>query len=150
MEARTLRLQTPAGTLAVPVELERRAACGEHPYARSASLPAGECPVRRGLEHGKALIALAKALPEGYALRCCLSCRHGNFCPCGDGDDELFCLSDIRPQGKADVFFPTSDDTEREKRRRNRFFSARTTRRRRKDISRTAVFSTKCAGVEKP
>ena len=34
MEARTLRLQTPAGTLAVPVELERRAACGDHPYAR--------------------------------------------------------------------------------------------------------------------
>ena len=122
MEARTLRLQTPAGTLAVPVELERRAACGEHPYARVRFCLQGNALCGEGWNMEKALIALAKALPEGYALRCCLSCRHGNFCPCGDGDDELFCLSDIRPQGKADVFFPTSDDTEREKRRRSLFF----------------------------
>jgi hypothetical protein len=67
------------------------------------------------------LYRLAKMLPEGWTLRCCLSCRHGNFCPVGDADNEIFCVSDFEPKQKSDLFDVTEDENECMKRSRNLF-----------------------------
>lgn len=68
-----------------------------------------------------ALYDLAKQLPRGCTLRCCLSCRHGHFCPAGDADNELFCVTDFEPKEKSDLYHVTEDALERAKRSRHLF-----------------------------
>ncbi|MBR6668407.1 MAG: hypothetical protein IKL25_08625 [Clostridia bacterium] len=68
-----------------------------------------------------ALYDLAKHLPQGCRLRCCLSCRHGHFCPVGDADNELFCVTDFEPKEKSDLYHVTEDAAERAKRSRSLF-----------------------------
>lgn len=46
---------------------------------------------------------LQKSLPSNINLECCQSCRHGNFCPYGDSDNEIFCFKDIVINSKHDV-----------------------------------------------
>jgi hypothetical protein len=46
---------------------------------------------------------LQKSLPEGVKIKCCLSCRHGNFCPYGNKNDEIYCLKNDSPKNKLDV-----------------------------------------------
>jgi len=50
-----------------------------------------------------AVIALQKALPGNMSIACCQSCRHGNFCPFGDQEDEIFCFKDTQFHNKYDV-----------------------------------------------
>ena len=61
---------------------------------------------------------LQKQLPEGVSLKCCLTCRHGNLCPVGNGVNEVFCTKDVLITQKSDLYFYTDDDREREKRAR--------------------------------
>lgn len=68
-----------------------------------------------------ALYDLANRLPEGCTLRCCLSCRHGHFCPVGDEDNELFCVTDFEPRRKSDLYHVTEDEQERAARSRTLF-----------------------------
>lgn len=68
-----------------------------------------------------ALYDLAKHLPQGCTLHCCLSCRHGHFCPVGDADNELFCVADFVPKEKSDLYHVTEDEAERAQRSRNLF-----------------------------
>lgn len=68
-----------------------------------------------------ALKRLAEQLPEGCRLRCCLSCRHGHFCPVGDADNKLFCVTDFEPQQKSDLYHVTEDEQERARRSRSLF-----------------------------
>lgn len=37
---------------------------------------------------------LQKELPNNIGIACCQSCRHGNFNPFGDLENEIFCLKD--------------------------------------------------------
>ncbi len=67
------------------------------------------------------LYRLAKMLPTGATLKSCISCRYGNFCPIGDYDNELFCVSDFEPKQKSDLYDVTEEQSEREKRSRNLF-----------------------------
>lgn len=53
----------------------------------------------------KALLNLADKLPQEIKIKSCLTCRHGNFCPFGSNDNEIFCAADIRPQKKTDLDF---------------------------------------------
>jgi hypothetical protein len=46
---------------------------------------------------------LQNALPDNIRIACCQSCRHGNFNPFGDLENEVFCLSDMNPCNKDDV-----------------------------------------------
>lgn len=62
---------------------------------------------------------LQKHLPPGVALKCCLTCRHGNLCPVGNNIDELFCTEDVSITQKNDLYFYTEDNAQREKRRRS-------------------------------
>ena len=49
------------------------------------------------------IIDLQKRLPESVVLACCQTCQHGNFCPFGDNEDEIFCLHGYSPESKGDV-----------------------------------------------
>jgi hypothetical protein len=51
----------------------------------------------------EAFSSLQKSLPEGVKIKCCLSCRHGNFCPYGNKNDEIYCLKNDSPKNKLDV-----------------------------------------------
>jgi len=61
---------------------------------------------------------LQKHLPEGVFLKCCLTCRHGNFCPGENKVNEVFCTKDasiVRKNAKqyfhlCDDFQPQSKD----------------------------------------
>ena len=66
----------------------------------------------------RAFAALQRLLPEHVYLQCCLTCRHGNFCPVGSDFNEIFCTKDLKISEKADLFFPTEDADERSRRQR--------------------------------
>lgn len=68
-----------------------------------------------------ALIQLAKRLPAGWRIKSCLSCRYGHFCPTGDCDNELFCVTDFEPKKPRDLWHVTEDHEERAKRSRTLF-----------------------------
>jgi len=74
--------------------------------------------------HGKdylwidAFADLQRQLPEGVSLKCCLTCRHGNLCPVGNGVNEVFCTKDVLITQKSDLYFYTEDDKERDNRSR--------------------------------
>ena len=50
-----------------------------------------------------AVIDLQKQLPQNIKIKCCQNFRHGNFCPYGNNDDEIFCLKNYNPVDKMDV-----------------------------------------------
>lgn len=63
-----------------------------------------------------AFAGLQKRLPEGVQLACCLTCRHGNLCPVGNAENEVFCTKDVVITQKSDLYFYTEDEGERRKR----------------------------------
>ena len=69
----------------------------------------------------KVLIALAKNLPAGVKIKSCISCRYGHFCPVGDNDNELLCITEFEPKNPRDLWDITENETEREKRCRTLF-----------------------------
>ncbi|MFS0862309.1 hypothetical protein [Fredinandcohnia sp. 179-A 10B2 NHS] len=46
---------------------------------------------------------LQKELPDNISIACCQSCRHGNFNPFGDLENEIFCLKDKTFLNRDDV-----------------------------------------------
>ena len=68
-----------------------------------------------------ALMQLAKRLPVGWRIKSCLSCRYGHFCPIGDCDNELFCVTDFEPKEPRDLWHVTENDEERAQRNRTLF-----------------------------
>ena len=60
-------------------------------------------------------------LPKGVTFKCCLSCRHGNFCPSGNAFNEIFCTKDVLIKQKSDLYFYTEDEHERKQRIRSYF-----------------------------
>ena len=46
---------------------------------------------------------LQKKLPNNMQIACCMTCRHGNMCPFGNGRNELFCTKDIVISQKWDM-----------------------------------------------
>ena len=71
----------------------------------------------------RALILLAKDLPENWCVKSCISCRHGHFCPVGNSDNELFCVTDFAPKERRDLWQVTENEKERKKRSRTLFDS---------------------------
>lgn len=61
---------------------------------------------------------LQRKLPESVLLRCCLTCRYGNFSPAENDMNEVFCTRDITITRKSDLLFYAEEDAEREKRAR--------------------------------
>jgi len=48
-----------------------------------------------------AFVALQRELPQDVKLACCMTCRHGNMCPCGG--EQVFCTKDIVIRSKQDM-----------------------------------------------
>ena len=69
----------------------------------------------------EALILLAKNLPQKWYIKSCISCRYGHFCPVGNYDNELFCVTDFEPKAPSDLWHVTEDDGERKSRSRTLF-----------------------------
>lgn len=42
-------------------------------------------------------------LPTDVKIACCMTCRHGNMCPYGNTENQLFCTKDIRITNKEDL-----------------------------------------------
>ena len=59
---------------------------------------------------------LQRKLPEGVFLKCCVTCAHGNHCPVGNVENEIFCTKDVLITQKSDLYFYTEDEEERAKR----------------------------------
>ncbi len=70
----------------------------------------------------KVLIKFAKSLPVGWSIRSCLSCRYGHFCPVGNYDNELFCVTEFEPKDKSDLYNVMENIHERKSRSRNLFY----------------------------
>ena len=67
------------------------------------------------------IILLAKELPKTWKIKSCLSCRFGHFCPVGNGDNELFCVTDFAPKEPRDLWHVTENEIERKNRSRTLF-----------------------------
>ena len=50
-----------------------------------------------------AFAALQNRLPQGIKLACCMTCRHGNMCPYGNRENQLFCTKDLVISSKEDM-----------------------------------------------
>ena len=50
-----------------------------------------------------AFAALQNRLPKGIKLACCMTCRHGNMCPYGNVENQLFCTKGLEITGKDDI-----------------------------------------------
>lgn len=50
-----------------------------------------------------AIIDLQKKLPDNIQIACCQTCKHGNYCPFGDQENQIFCLINYSPKNKGDV-----------------------------------------------
>ena len=116
-----LHIDSPAGRLMVPAVHKVVLREGKLLCATVTLRLNGTAYVGYGDNTEYALYDLAKQLPEGCMLRSCLSCRHGHFCPVGDADNELFCVTDFEPKEKSDLYHVTEDASERNKRSRNLF-----------------------------
>ena len=46
---------------------------------------------------------LQKNLPHNVKLACCMTCQHGNMCPCGNEENQLFCTKDASIASKDDM-----------------------------------------------
>ncbi len=51
-----------------------------------------------------AIADLQKQLPDGVVLKCCISCKHGNIYPCVNPPGDAFCLKQMVPKDKDDVW----------------------------------------------
>ena len=46
---------------------------------------------------------LQRKLPDGTSLACCMTCKHGNMCPYGNVENQLFCTKDALITSKHDM-----------------------------------------------
>ena len=46
---------------------------------------------------------LQRKLPHGIFLACCMTCRHGNMCPYGNKENQLYCTKDVKITSKDSV-----------------------------------------------
>ncbi len=59
---------------------------------------------------------LQSRLPHNIKIACCLTCRHGNMCPYGNSENQIFCTKDLLISSKDDMielFDKTDPFTER-------------------------------------
>ena len=54
---------------------------------------------------------LQSKLPHNIKLACCMTCRHGNMCPYGNKENQLFCTKDITIASKDDMIKLIDEDS---------------------------------------
>ena len=117
----TLAIRTPDGVIDVPIHHQVVNENDDHIQTTIIVTIEGREMCFTAETTEAALIDFAKALPIGWSIQSCLSCRYGNFCPVGNFDNELFCVTEFEPKEISDLWQVTEDDAERNKRSRNLF-----------------------------
>ena len=46
---------------------------------------------------------LQRKLPSAIRLACCMTCRHGNMCPYGNKENQLYCTKDVHITSKYSI-----------------------------------------------
>lgn len=117
----TLPISTPNGVINVPVQHKVVDENDENMWTFISVIIQGEGKRFDAETTEDVLIKLAKSLPSGWSIKSCLSCRYGHFCPVGNYDNELFCVTEFEPKEAGDLWHITEDAEERRKRSRNLF-----------------------------
>lgn len=114
-----LCLNTAGTEIVVPLTIYYHEECAANKAFVTVALEvSGRTFGGQGVHAEQAFADLAKQLPAQTYIKCCLTCRHGNFCPIGDQENELFCTQDAIITQKSDLYFYTEDEAERAKRSR--------------------------------
>ena len=117
----TLTISTPDGVIDVPIQ-HRVVNENDDNMQTTISVKIKGHEMRFVAETtNEVLIKLAKTLPSEWNIKSCLSCRYGHFCPVGNFDNELFCVTEFEPKEISDLWPVTEKEDERSKRRRNLF-----------------------------
>lgn len=116
-----LTIKTPEGMLIVPVYRKVVNENDEHMWTTMSVSIRGKEMSFDAETTAEVLFKFAKSLPDDWYIHTCLSCRYGHFCPIGNVDNELFCVTEFEPKRKSDLYFVTEDEDERSKRSRNFF-----------------------------
>ena len=118
----TLTLSTPGGVIDIPIQ-HRVVNENDDNMQITISFTIEGHEMRFDAETTEAaLIKFAKELPVGWSIKSCLSCRYGHFCPIGNADNELFCVTEFEPKEISDLWQVTEDCEERKQRSRNLFY----------------------------
>ncbi len=96
---RSITLKTPSGDLKTNIEIKET----NHHYQVSILYKKKLYQSRKEEYTEKAFAELQKKLPEGVSIKCCLTCAHGNLCPYGNIEYEIFCIKDHILQEKLDL-----------------------------------------------
>lgn len=116
-----LTINTPDGEINVPIQHKVVDENNENMWT-TISVSINEQEVSLEAETtAEVLIKLAKSLPSGWSMKSCLSCRYGHFCPTGNADNELFCVTEFEPKKISDLWHVTEDNEERRRRSRQLF-----------------------------
>lgn len=116
-----LLIETPKGIVELEIE---HIVISENEEDMSVTLSTeirGELRTYQTKTTEEALYLLAKDLPEKWNIKSCLSCRYGHFCPVGNWDNELFCVTEFEPKSPRDLWYVTEEDDERKNRSRTLF-----------------------------
>ena len=117
----SLSVKTPDGILMLPVHRKVVNENEEDMHTVISVKIQGNIMSFEGETTEDVLIKLAKSLPYDWNIHSCLSCRYGHFCPVGNADNELFCVTEFEPKEKSELFFVTEYEMERSKRSRTLF-----------------------------
>ena len=95
-------LQTPDGEVSVELWIESAdLMCAQVRMVYAGAEYKGRG--RIGSADAQYLANLQKQLPQGVYLKGCVSCRHGNVCPCGAADFEISCTKGSIVRHKGDL-----------------------------------------------
>ena len=117
----TLPINTPDGLINVSVQHRVVDENDENMWTTISVIIQGQEQCFDAETTEEVLIKLAKSLPSGWSIKTCLSCRYGHFCPVGNADNELFCVTEFEPKEIRDLWHVTEDEEERKQRSRNLF-----------------------------
>ncbi len=102
----TITLISPTCKIAVPVQIS-------YDDSEAAVNPTSEISLSYNnvLYHGNGtdflwtdtFADLQSKLPQDIKLACCITCRHGNMCPYGNKENQLFCTKDLTITCKEDM-----------------------------------------------
>ncbi len=94
----SLRVVTNGGEELLTVHVTANDENEDHPHRTlGVTLPSGEL-YGNGQNMAEALLEIIQRLPEDWQVKSCFTCRHGQFCPYGNADNEIFCMRGLDPQ----------------------------------------------------
>ncbi len=99
---RHIILETTSGDVQVEIEMQET----KEPivkYGCALSYKKHRYESRKKEYISRAMASLQKKLPNGVSIKCCLTCVHGNQCPYGNDEYEVFCMKDHVIRDKLDL-----------------------------------------------